>query len=135
VKVFLDANVALDVMIRREPFFKDSKEMFERAAEGEVELVMTALSFANIFYLMRKSAGNEKAKRDLSALRALVSIAPVNERELDLALSSTGSDFEDDLQVAAAGAVKADVIVTRDDKGYKRSQVKVMTPSAFLRTL
>ena len=135
MKLFLDTNVAIDLMARREPFFAEAKEIFELAAEGDVELLMTTLSFANIFYLLRKGAGNDKAKRDLSALRALVSIVTMNDRQLDQALSSAGMDFEDDLQGAAAESANADIIITRDEKGFKRSRVRVMTPKAFLRTL
>jgi len=135
MKVFLDTNVAIDLMARREPFFGDAKEIFERAAEGGIELLMTPLSFANIFCLMRKVAGNEKAKRDLSALRVMVTIVPMNDRQLDHALSSAGMDFKDDLQRAAAEGAKADLIITRDTAGFKRSRIPVMTPAAFVRTL
>ena len=41
-------------------------------------------------------------------------------------------DFEDTLQIAAAMAWGADVIVTRDKDGFADSPVKVLAPAEFL---
>ena len=42
------------------------------------------------------------------------------------------ADFEDTLQIVAAKAWDADVIVTRDKDGFANSSVKVLSPAEFL---
>jgi predicted nucleic acid-binding protein len=132
-RVFLDTNVVLDLMARREPFYVDAKAIFDRSADGAFQILLSVLSFWNIFYLMRKHPGEAKAKADLAILERLVQVVPVQVDDLRGALASSIRDLEDAMQLQGAVAAKADVIVTRDPKGFKGSPVKVLAPDAFLR--
>ena len=134
-RVFLDTNVAIDLMARREPFFVDAKAIFDRSADGDFVILLSVLSFWNIFYLMRKDPGEAKAKTDLATLETLVQVVPAQVADLRNALSSSIKDLEDAMQLESAKAAAADVFVTRDVKGFKGSRIPVMTPSAFLRAL
>ena len=52
---------------------------------------------------------------------------------LDVALGRPGMpDFEDALQAAAAVACKAQVIITRNVRDFKKSPVPAMTPEQFV---
>lgn len=134
-RVFLDTNVVLDLMARRKPFFEDAKAIFDRSADGEFRILLSVLSFWNIFYLMRKHPGEAKAKADLAILERLVQVVPAQVADLRGALASSIRDLEDALQLQGAIAAEADLIVTRDTKGFKGSPIKVMAPDAFLREL
>lgn len=134
-RVFLDTNVVLDLMARREPFFADAKEIFDRSANGEFRILLSVLSFWNIFYLMRKDPGEVKAKADLAILEKLVQVVPAQVTDLRGALASSIKDLDDAMQLQGAIAAEADMIVTRDPKGFKGSPIKVMAPYAFLRKL
>ena len=46
-----------------------------------------------------------------------------------------GTDFEDNLQLAAAAAIPLDAIVTRDPSGFAGSLVSVLTPADLLALL
>jgi predicted nucleic acid-binding protein len=134
-RVFLDTNVVLDLMARREPFFADAKAIFDRSANGDFLILLSVLSFWNIFYLIRKQRGEVKAKADLVVLERLVHVVPAQVADLRGGLASSIRDLEDAMQLQGAIAAAADIIVTRDPKGFKGAPIKVVQPDAFLREL
>jgi predicted nucleic acid-binding protein len=131
-RVFLDTNVVLDLMARREPFFADAKAIFDRSANGDFLILLSVLSFWNIFYLIRKQRGEVKAKADLVVLERLVHVVPAQVADLRGGLASSIRDLEDAMQLQGAIAAEADIIVTRDPKGFKGAPIKVVEPAAFL---
>lgn len=131
-RVFLDTNVAVDLMAKREPFFEDARSIFSRSADGEFILLLSVLSFWNIFYLMRKDPGEVKARKDLAILASLVEVVPALGADLHRALGSNLKDLEDALQLEAAVRAKAGVIITRDAEGFKGANLPIMSPAAFL---
>lgn len=132
-RVFLDTNVAVDLMAKREPFFEDAKSIFSRSADGKFTLLLSVLSFWNIFYLMRKDPGEAKARKDLAILASLVEVVPALGDDLQRALGSNLKDLEDALQLEAAVRAKAEIIITRDARGFKGAELPIMSPSEFLR--
>jgi predicted nucleic acid-binding protein len=134
-KVLVDTNVAMDYLADRTPFADSAELVFEAAENGEIELWICALSFTTINFLLRRSYGPAPARKALSKLRTLVHVAPVDERCIDRALASDFTDLEDAVQHESAIHSGADIIITRDEQGFKRSRIPVMSPKAFLRTL
>jgi len=55
MKVLVDTNVILDVLLKRKPFCKDSFLIFQLADSGHIEGILAAVSMTNIFYLLRKT--------------------------------------------------------------------------------
>ena len=100
--VFLDSDVILDVLCKREPFYSFAAELFTLGDLGKVTLVTTSLVFANVFYILRKVLGIEKGKELLRKLRIIVGVISVTEKTVDLALNSNFADFEDGLQYFTA---------------------------------
>lgn len=103
-RVFLDTNVVIDLMAKREPFFADAKSIFSRSADGKFTLLLSVLSFWNIFYLMRKDPGEAKARKDLAILASLVKVVPALGEDLQRALESDLKDLEDALQLKRLSA-------------------------------
>ncbi|MEO8067285.1 MAG: PIN domain-containing protein [Flavobacteriales bacterium] len=134
-RAFVDANVALDMLAMRQPFAEDARLLFDAAKNKRVELLMASLSFITIHYLVCRSTDRASALHALQTLKVLVTIAPVDSACIELAITSPFVDFEDAVQYHAAIAADAVLIITRDEKGFKRSRLPVMTPRAFLRTL
>ena len=60
--LFIDSDVILDVLERREHFYEYSAQILSLGDEKKVKLVTTSLVFANVYYLLRKHLGIEKAK-------------------------------------------------------------------------
>ena len=134
-RVFLDTNVALDLIADRGPFADDADEIFNAGREGTIELAMCSLSFTNIYYLTKKLNGSAAAMAAIKDLKPLVAVLAVDTKCIERSIVSDFDDFEDAVQYHSALEGDVDLIITRDEKGFKRSRLPVMTPKAFLRTL
>ena len=85
-----------------------------------------------MYIILRKVLGIQKAKESLRKLRLLVKVIPVEEKEVDLALNSKFSDFEDALQYYTAMRHGIDILLTRNIKDYKERKILVQTPEEFI---
>ncbi|EPF25173.1 hypothetical protein HMPREF1221_02257 [Treponema socranskii subsp. paredis ATCC 35535] len=133
--LFVDSDVILDVLEKRERFYEYSAQILSLGDEKKVKLVTTSLAFANIYYLLRKHLGIEKAKESLRKLRIIVDVLSVNAKEVDLALNSELSDFEDALQYFTALDGKIEFIITRNVHNYKNPKLIVQTPQQYIEGL
>lgn len=132
MNVFLDTNIIIDVMERREPFFLQSANLLELGYKRKIHLYATSLSFINALYISRKSLGKEIAIEKVQILREFVEISPIGAREFDLALSLGSKDIEDNLQYASALSAECDVLVTRNKKDFPtEDNIKILTPQEF----
>ena len=59
MKLLIDANILLDVLQAREPHVKDSSLIWKLCETGEAEGYVSALTFANLVYVMRKELNPE----------------------------------------------------------------------------
>ena len=133
-RIFVDSDVILDLLCKRIPFYEYAAEVFTLGDTRKIELVTTSLVFANVFYILRKVLGIEKAKELLRKLRIMISIVPVEGKAVDLALNSRFADFEDGLQYFTARENKTGIILTRNVKDYKEREVLIQTPREFLKS-
>lgn len=133
--LFVDSDVILDVLEKRERFYEYSAQILSLGDEKKVKLVTTSLAFANIYYLLRKHLGIEKAKESLRKLRIIVDVISVNAKEVDLALNSELSDFEDALQYFTVLDGKIEFIITRNVRDYKNPKLIVQTPQQYIEGL
>lgn len=132
-KIFLDTDVVLDHLADRQPFAEYAHRLLALAETGRLSLCVSALSFSNLYYLLRKLKGHTDALALLGKLKSLVRVAAVTEAEVQEALSSGFKDFEDAIQHFAAkaeGGIGA--IITRNRPDYFASQIPVLSPDEFL---
>ncbi|AEF83882.1 PIN domain protein [Treponema primitia ZAS-2] len=133
-KVFIDSDIILDVLLYRDPFALPAAELFELGSNSNVQLFTTPVVLANVFYMLRKSFGNDKAKTKLYELRSIIHIVPINEKTVDSGLSSKFSDFEDSLQYFAAKENKITILVTRNTKDYPIKDMAVQTAEEYIKS-
>ena len=133
--LFVDSDVILDVLEQRKEFYEYSALILSLGDEKKVKLVTTSLVFANVYYLLRKHLGIEKAKESLRKLRIIIDVISVNSKEVDLALNSELSDFEDALQYFTALDSKIEFIITRNVRDYKNPKLIVQTPQQYIEGL
>jgi len=134
-KVFTDSDVILDILCKREPYYEYAAQVFSLADTRQLRLYTTPLVVANVYYILRKAIGIEKAKEALRKLRLLMHIIATEEQEIDLALNSPFSDFEDALQYYTAVRHHMDMLLTRNIKDYKEKALIIQTPEQFIKTL
>ena len=131
-KLFIDSDVVLDFLTKREPFHEDAMRIFEYASRGKLKLFVSSLSINNINYVISKLESAEKAKRQLVTLLELIEILPVGKSTVKKSLFSGFRDFEDGLQNFCAEEGKLTTIVTRNSKDYSSSSLVIQTPKEFL---
>jgi predicted nucleic acid-binding protein len=134
-EVFIDADIVLDLLCKREPFYSYVAEVFTMGDTGIIKLVTTPLVFANVFYILRKVSGIEKAKELLRKLRIMVGVVSLNDKVIDLALNSAFNDFEDGIQFFAAREQGIKLLLTRNVKDYKAADLIIQTPEEYLKTV
>ncbi|MBQ2192603.1 MAG: PIN domain-containing protein [Prevotella sp.] len=133
-RLFLDTNIVVDVLARRDPFCYDAVRIFTMAYNKQIQLVVSPITFSTASFLLRKH-GSEGVRNLLSNFRQLCRIATTNEQTVDDSLASQFSDFEDALQYYTALRANADAIITRNGKDFKASKLPVMTATEYLASL
>ncbi len=133
MRIMIDTNVVLDVLLKREPFFQASYEVMKHSALEQVEGFVSATAATDIFYLLRKALRDDRAAKDgLERLSRLVGFADALAEDVHAAIASNMPDFEDALVAAIAERCHMDCIVTRNIADFRQSQVRALTPQAFL---
>ena len=135
MKILLDTNVVLDVLLRRETWLADAERLWEAAEQGHVHAHVCASSITDIFYICRKLVGVEAARGIVRACLDRLEIVGVTRDLLDSAFALGHPDFEDDLQVVCAVAAGLDAIVTRDTTGFAGSPIAALSPAELLERL
>ncbi|OIR00142.1 PIN domain protein [mine drainage metagenome] len=127
--IFLDTNVVIDFLADREPFSQRAAKIFNYSVEGKVKLFISAVSYNNIYYIIRQSLTNSATIKLLDELSELAEIADVSKAIIKKSLKTDFKDFEDAIQYnCALNIPKLDAIVTRDTKDFKKSILPVLTP-------
>ena len=132
MKVLLDTNVVLDVLLAREPFVLHAREIMALVEQKEVQGYICATSVTTIHYLMQRSADKTQADSLIVTLLELFDVASVTKSTLYDASVNNGIDYEDSVIYTAAKDAEVDMIITRDNKGFKNACVSVLNPEEFL---
>ncbi len=135
-RLFIDTNIVIDLLSRREPHYEESANLFSLADQKIIELNISSLTIANTGYTLLQHTSSQKAKEILRKLRLIVNILPLDDKIVGLALNDDSfPDFEDGLQYFTAIENSQDLIITRNLKDFKASGLPVMTARQFLETL
>ncbi|MCB0242117.1 MAG: PIN domain-containing protein [Anaerolineae bacterium] len=132
MRVMLDTNVVLDVLLKREPFVQDSVAVWRAIDEGRLVGHVSATSITDIFYVARRLTDLETAHEAVRICLEAFEICPVDRQVLDRANHLSGRDFEDNVQIACAEALDLEAIVTRNTQDFAFASMVVFTPTALL---
>jgi len=135
MRLFLDTNVMLDLLGERDPFYISAAKIATLADKRSVQIVVSALSYATISYFLVKYYGLEKTKEKLRKFKIISEIAELDEVIIEKGLNSDFSDFEDSLQYFSALRTECNMIITRNGKDFKKSELPVMSPDEFLQSI
>ena len=131
-KVFIDTDIILDVALAREPFFSSSKTILAMAENNIIIGNISSNSVANIYYILRKSGGDNKARKIILNIVKYITVIAIDHQNVLEALKSKFSDFEDALQHSSAVENRCEYIITRNIEDYKSSKIKVLLPEEFI---
>ena len=132
MRCLIDANIILDVISDREPFVTDSSVIWKMCETGQIEGYISALTFADLVYVLRKEMDPEEIETLYEFLRLIFYVAELNEDILSKASAMRWPDYEDAIQSATASRIRADYIISRNVKDYKDSKIVALTPGEMI---
>ena len=133
--LFIDTDVILDFLTDRKPFSREAAIIFTLIEQRKLKGYASSLTFSNLYYLLRKFESHNTVISKLDSLSKMLTLVKVEEQTIKKALASGFPDFEDSIQYfSAVENRKINVIITRNTKDYKKSDISVMTPGDYLKT-
>lgn len=133
-KVLIDTDVILDFFFDREPFAEFATEIFNLCEEKKIKGSTTPVIICNVYYLLRKSANHEIIIEKIKQLLNIIDIIKIDKKAVFGALNSNFKDFEDALQnFSAIENSEIKIILTRNIKDFKKSELAVLTPEIYLK--
>jgi len=133
-KILIDTDVILDFFFDRKPFSENSAIILNMCERKHIHGFVTPVIISNSYYLLRRTAQHDKVIDKLKQLLSIVDVLNMNKKTIESALNSDFKDFEDALQnFAAVSDGEIDVIVTRNIKDFKKSEIAILTPESFVK--
>ncbi len=132
MKLFIDTNVVIDVIARRELFVHDSQQIFHLCESGKADGFVSTLTLCTVSYILGKYVTPGTMLQQLRNFRNILSPVDLSVSIIDKAIDSQRSDFEDAVQFYTATYNEADYIITRNPKHFPQNDIPVLTPTSFL---
>jgi predicted nucleic acid-binding protein len=132
MRLMIDANIILDVLMAREPYVADSTRVSKLCETDIAEGHVSTLTFANLIYILRKELNPDKIEEFLKVISLIYKIDDLTHSDISNAAALKWDDFEDAVQASIAKRINADYIITRNVKDFKDSSVTALTPSELL---
>ena len=130
--LLIDANIILDVLLNRPDYVKDSALIWKLCETEKATGYVSALTFANLVYIMRKQLDPERIEEVYQKLGLIFEFADFRVSDLIHAAELHWKDFEDAVQNVTAERIHADYIITRNVRDFSQSKVMAFTPSELL---
>ncbi len=127
MKIFIDTNIFLDLLLKREGFEK-SLLIFNAVEKKLFSATVLDITILNIDYIASKQVKDIKAF--LNLVNKQFEVVGATNEMIDFALQMQNSDLEDNLQYICAKKQKCECIITNDKKFYS-PDIEVLTSSEF----
>lgn len=134
-RLFLDTNIVLDLLGEREPFYHSAAKIATLADKGEIVIYVSSLTYSAVFYLLSRYEGNEAVKEKIRKFKVIAKTSNLTNKIINKGLSSKFNDFEDSLQYYCAVNSECNILITRNGKDFKESDLPVLTPDEYLNSL
>lgn len=132
MRVFLDTNILLDVLLNRPGLVGESEAVILRCETAGDPMFIAWHGLATAYYLLKRGRTEAAALLEVDKILAWARVADASDGSARKARAMGFGDFEDALQAVSAEACTADVIVTRNHTDYTKSQITVLSPLEFL---
>lgn len=131
-RIFIDTNVALDLLQARNPWMFEAIQIFALAESNQIELCISTDALSTIFYVIEKNSNATKAREALSKLIDYVTLCALDDSAVLKGMALDFKDIEDVFVCSVAQKANAEVIVTRNQADFSNSPIPVQTPIEFL---
>lgn len=128
MKILIDTNIIVDVAVERQPYFEASQQVLLLVEQKQIEGYVSASTFSDIYYIVRKARGKEWTIDFLNWIVNFCQIATVNDEAVRIGLSANFNDFEDAVQYGTARVNQLDAIVTRNPQDFPVENPRIVSP-------
>jgi predicted nucleic acid-binding protein len=135
MKLLLDINVVLDVLMAREPWLEDAATLLSAIEEGQAHGYVAGHTITTVHYLVARAGGRQAAAAAVTDMLRVLRVVPLADADFQQALVLGLGDFEDAVQSAAGLRIGADYLVTRNSADFQGVPLPVRTPGEILALL
>lgn len=134
MKLLLDTNVVVDYLHEREPYYRKARLLMTAGRVGEFDLWITSSQVTDLIYILSEGGLRTLLPHVLEQLRGLrtfVNVYAVSDQEIDRMPAASWKDPEDSLIFESALKMRADAIVTRNQRNFESTLIKVVDCEEF----
>lgn len=135
MKVLLDTNIIVDDALEREPFWDASEQVLSLIEQGQIEGYISASTFSDLYYIIRKARGRDWTLTYLVQLVTFCQIATVNQAVITMSLTANFRDFEDAIQYSTAVLNQLDGIITCNPQDFPVVTPRILSPEQLIEEL
>jgi len=135
MKVLIDTNVILDILVKREPFYIPSARVWTLVKEEIIEGYLSAISVNNLYYIIKRLRGQKTAESFVDQILEDFEIIGLTKNILKQARTIPKKDFEDLIQYFSGIHEGCEFLVTRNEKDYPTIGIRIMAPPELLKTI
>lgn len=132
MRLLIDANIILDVLLKREPHYISSANILRLGETDGYRCFASTLTFANIVYITRKSLKPSQIENLLDKMALQIDFADLTAQDMRNAAELKWNDYEDALQEVIAERIPVDCIVTRNKSDFSNSKIDVFSPDELI---
>jgi len=135
-RVFLDANIILDIYDATRPFYKESSEAISILLQNGSELFTSCDIITTLYYLLAKKDKLE-ALDSILDINELCTIIEFGNQEIEqscklMKQNKIFIDLEDTIQYIMARKASCDLILS-NDKGFVSEDILLMSSKEFVK--
>jgi predicted nucleic acid-binding protein len=134
-RIFFDTNVVLDLLGERAPFYDAAARIATLADKGMIHLVVSALTYSTVYYVLSKFEDKDQVKEKIRKFKVIAETSDLTDKVIDKGLSSGFSDFDDSMQYYCAVEKECKILISRNSKDFRESDIPVLSPEEYLISL
>lgn len=137
-KIFLDANILIDITFESRPFSKESSELYAHLVKNsdKYRLYTSCDLLTTVYYILRKQFDKKSVLEKIKIINKVINVIEFGNKEIDEAIylmekNENFSDLEDTIQYVMARKERCDYIIS-NDKGFFSHDVPLLSSSRAL---
>jgi len=135
MRVLLDTNLFLDVILKRDEHYVDSSKIWSLISDKKLKGCISAISINNLYYILRRIIEIKLVEKFIDQILEEFEIVPLTKEILKQARFLKNKDYEDLIQYFSAINFTCDFIITRNKNDFLQIGIRILSPSEFLDVL
>ena len=129
INIYIDTNILIDYFIPRNDHSVFAINLMDQIYSKKCKFYISALSICNFHYLVKKLMNKDIVAESILTMLKDAEIIALTDHIIKQSVESKMTDFEDAIQYYSAKSIKdMKFIVTRDPKGFRKSEIPVYDP-------